>query len=391
MLEQACDLTTTEKLPNEDLVRLEKYIEEFSAVQVYTHGAMSKNRFTKDVRKSMTRNVKSSAYKNLLNPKNKDELKEHEGKFVDEAEEDHEQILNDTQILNFARDDLFKNASTNMPTRLFEPLSSYVRSIGQISCGSIRGTCWLVTDMLVITNHHVYMAMNTERIERQDPNLPITVSFDYLRPQQREHAVTVEIDEEQDPQLENPHLDYKFLRLQEDEGLNDRVWLGPIVRNRSLQEGLVIIVGYPGGKEMQAETCVVVRNHLWREQLEQRHTELQRMHQDPGLHMANEDMLRANRFQEQGCLPYDTTLFRGASGSPVFDLNGNIVAMHTQGYCLNVGGGQCSLMEFGVQFNAICEDLRSRNLVENYFPNYNLDRNQEPMDEGDNQEPMDEG
>ena len=360
-------------------------------MQVYTHGAMSKNRFTKDVRKSMMRNVKSSAYKNLLNPKNKNKLKEHEGKFVDEDEEDHEQIFNDTQILNFAREDIFKNASTNMPARLFQPLSSYVRSIGQISCGIIRGTCWLVIDMLVITNHHVYMAMNTDRIKRQVPNLPITVSFDYLRPRQREHVLTVEVDEEQDPQLENSQLDYKFLRLKEDEGLNDRVRLGPIVRNHTLQEGLVIIVGHPGGKEMQEETCVVVRNHSWREQLRQRHTELQRMHQDPGLHMTNEDMLRFNRYQEQGFLPYDTTLFHGASGSPVFDLNGNIVALHTQGYRLNVGGRQCSLMEFGIQFNAICEDLRIENLVENYFPNYNLDRTHEPMDEGDNQESMDEG
>ena len=33
-----------------------------------------------------------------------------------------------------------------------------------------------------------------------------------------------------------------------------------------------------------------------------------------------------------GCLPYDTTCFRGSSGSPVFEMNGYIVAMHTQGY-----------------------------------------------------------
>ena len=369
-------------------------------MRVYTHGAMNKNRFTKDVRKSMTRNVKSSAYKNLLNPKNKDKLKEHAGKFVDEdeeldhedeedheveadheVEEDHEQILNDTKILNFAREDLFKNASTNMPARLFEPLSSYVRSIGQISCGSIRGTCWLVTDMLLITNHHVYMAMNTERIAREVPNLPITVSFDYLRPEQREHVVTVEIDEEQDPQLENPDLDYKLLRLKEHEGLNDRVQLGPIVRKRSPQEGLVIIVGHPAGKEMQQETCVVVRNYSWREQLERRHTELQRRHQDPGLHMTNDDLLRANSYQEQGCLPYDTTLFSGASGSPVFDMNGNIVAMHTQGYTLNVQGRECSLMEFGVQFDAICDDMRRRNIdVEQLFPDYNLENHEERMD-----------
>jgi hypothetical protein len=214
-----------------------------------------------------------------------------------------------------------------------------------------------------------------------NPNLPIEVSFDCLDARRPEDVRTVEVDEEhdpedpEDPELESSCLDYKFLRLRENEALTGRDGLGPIVRNRSLQEGLVIIVGHPAGsEEMQQETCVVVRNQSWREQLQQRHHRT-------GLHMTNEDRLRANSYQEQGCLPYDTTLFSGASGSPVFDMNGNIVAMHTQGYTLNVQGAKCSLMEFGVQFNAICEDMKRRNIVvEQYFPDYNLENHEERMD-----------
>ena len=77
---------------------------------------------------------------------------------------------------------------------------------------------------------------------------------------------------------------------------------------------------------------------------------------------------------------HTTQVFSGASGSPVFDLNGNIVAMHTQGYTLNVEEGQYSLMEFGVQFAAICEDLRRLNLLEEFFPNYSLGSNGKRMD-----------
>ena len=61
----------------------------------------------------------------------------------------------------------------------------------------------------------------------------------------------------------------------------------------------------------------------------------------------------------------------------MFDLNGNIVAMHAQGYVLpTLEGTRCSLMEFGLQFNAICKDIKrkySENVVEKLFPNYNLD------------------
>ena len=356
MIVEACNPSRTESLANEDLVRLEEYIKEFSAKYVYTHHASRKQPLTEKVRKSMTANVKSSAYENLLNPQNNNKFGRNDGKFVD----------TDTQIFNFARDEVFKNFSTKKPAILHEHLASYIRSIGQISCGRIRGTCWLVNDTLVITNFHVYMMINHERDELQNLNLPITVTFDYFYSAQTEHFVTVEVDEGRDPQLENPHLDYKFLCLRENEGLRDRVRLGTIVRSCPLHEGLVIIVGHhPAGSKMQEETCVVVRNHLWREKLQQRHAIC------AGVHMTTAEILESNeRFRE--CLPYDTSLFSGASGSPVFDLNGNIVAMHTQGYTLEVQGRKCSLMEFGVQFNAICEDMRQRyNVVEQLFPNYN--------------------
>jgi V8-like Glu-specific endopeptidase len=367
LVEKACYPTRTEQFPNEDLVRLEIYIKEFSRLYVYTHRASSKYTFTENLRKSMTWNVKSSAYRSLLNLQSGDKFGKHVGKFVD----------NDQQVFNFAKEDLLNNASTKMPARLLEPLSTYSKSIGQISCGTIRGTCWLVGDSLVITNHHVYMMINTEREKLQIHELPITVTFDYLRPGQREHIVIVEVDEERDPQLESCQLDYKFLRLKENECLGGRVPLGPIVRSGPLQEGLVTIVGHPAGSEMHVETCVVVRSQSWREQPDQRHEVY------AGLHMTNAELLDSTE-RYKDCLPYDTSFFSGASGSPVFDLNGNIVAMHTQGYTLNVEDGQCSLMEFGVQFNAICDDMKRRDIdVKEFFPNHNLDVDEQSMNQGE--------
>jgi hypothetical protein len=56
--------------------------------------------------------------------------------------------------------------------------------------------------------------------------------------------------------------------------------------------------------------------------------------------------------------------------------------MHTQGYTLEVERGRYSLMEFGVQFSAICENLRKQDLLEQFFPNYNLEHHEERKDEG---------
>ena len=96
-----------------------------------------------------------------------------------------------------------------------------------------------------------------------------------------------------------------------------------------------------------------------------RRSEGQRRHDDTdlqhsaGLHMASGDFLQS-RETDESFLPYDKSLYSGTSGSPVLYLNGEIVAMHTQRYTSGVDRGkQYSLMDFGVQFSAICEDFKT--------------------------------
>ena len=48
LIEEACNPSRTERLPNENLVLLEKYIKEFSAKNVYTHSTTSKEPLTEE-------------------------------------------------------------------------------------------------------------------------------------------------------------------------------------------------------------------------------------------------------------------------------------------------------------------------------------------------------
>ncbi|CAB4029298.1 Hypothetical predicted protein, partial [Paramuricea clavata] len=388
LMEEACNSSRTEELHMEDLVLIEKYIE-ISASYVYSRQISAKEPFTQKVRKAMTEDVKKSAYTNLLN-NDDDKPSKNDGEFVNR----------DEQIFNFAKSEVLKNISTQMPARLNEHLVSYMKSIGQIACGKVRATCFLVTDALVITNYHVYRMIENERAEVENPDLPITVRFDYLYPEQTEHIITVEVDEAQDSTLENARLDYKFFRLKQSEGLTKRVPLGPMVRNWQLSNGRVVILGHPEGKELQEEVSVVVGYDAWLNRLNERYKQFS------GVHMTNSQLLW-NDTKYQDHLSYDTTFFRGSSGSPVIEMNGNIVAMHTQGYALdrpqvNIPNQQenfphqenldisgqrntrkYSLMEFGVQFISICRDIRrwhGENVVKLIFPNYELKLSEEPMD-----------
>ena len=314
MIEEGCNPTKT--LSNEDLVRVKKYIE-ISPCYVYPRKISAKKPFTEEVRAAMTENVKQSAYKTMLSQNDK----KCGGKVKNFADDDQ-------TIYNFARSEVYKNASVRKPSRLNDVLGRYMKSVGQIMYDGVQiGTCFLVTDTLVITNYHVYREIKHIRSVPTNPNLPIFVRFDYFSPEERESLVTVEVDEEQDTSLENPYLDYKFFHLKQNEGLEGRVPLGPLVRNWQLSDGRVVIIGHPEGKEMHDEVCVVVGYRAMQERIRERYEECQ------GVHMTNSELLHKTE-NYQGSLSYDTTFFHGSSGSPIFEMNGYIVAMHTQAYTL---------------------------------------------------------
>ena len=355
----------TATLPTtEDLVELKEYMKEYQFSYVYSNEALGNNLWNVEVRKSMTRCVKSLARTNLLD------------QDIEEGEGNNENFVNvaDQEIINHARQELKKNKSTSKPAILLQHLGKFLKFIGRISCGSKSGTCWVVSRQLVITCYHVYSSFMEERNSNSD--LPIEVLFNYFHAERRENLEKITIDEERDPKIGSSALDYKFLRLRENSYFENHDGLGEQVKNWTSEKQLVVIVGHPGGNEMLEETCVAIKNSSCDEQLKQRQNNI-------GLHMTNDDRLRANQYQEKGCLSYDTTLFSGSSGSPVFDLNGNIVAMHLQGYTLKIDERRkVSLMEFGVQFSAICEDLKRQNFnPKDYFPHYNLGHDEEQMDE----------
>ena len=118
---------------------------------------------------------------------------------------------------------------------------------------------------------------------------------------------------------------------------------------------------------MHMETCVVVSSHRLLEKLRKRQDSLFHSHR------TNHDFLACAE-KHKDCLAYNTSLFTGTSGSPVFYLNGNTVAIHSHGYILDVQGRHYSLMKFGVKFSAICEDMRAWDVLflNKLFPNHDL-------------------
>ena len=336
---------------------------------VYKHEAEDiKTPLTDEIRKDMVSNVKIRAHQTLL--------------YRDEGAQDE-------RVLNLAKDSACKNASTARPARFLVRLCPLLKSVGCIVCGNVQGTCFLVKRNVVMTCLHVYMDINNERNTSENPTerKNIKVFFDYLDAGQAEN-VSVEVDEVQDLSYFSLELDYVFLRLKEDPSLAGRNELGSLVRNHAVHDGLVTIVGHPEGREKLEETCVVVRSEKWSKQLVERVEEVEKRRQEQDRHSGTNNLytcklsITSGKYNEK--LPYDTSMFRGSSGSPVFDMNGHIIAMHAQGHPLEIDGKVYSVMEFGIHFDKICKDLRRRygeDIVREHFPRYD-ETLQEPRFQG---------
>ena len=310
--------------------------------------------FTNNVRKTMEEEVKERAYSTLLDPKSS-------------------KPAGDKAILSLAKKEFSKQVSTAKPAWLLPFLGIAMKSVGLLMCGLVQATCFLIKPGKIITNYHVIrdiMKKRNSSAPRQHNK--IKVSFDYLRDDESANQVLVEVNEEwrSHTLIFSQKLDYIILSLKNH--IDDKQPLGPLVRKSVPRDGLVTIIGHPQGRPKLEETCVVVSDYLWRSELQKR---CQSRRPPPpgfdvGLHMCKHDIM-SNNYDHR--LPYDTSLFEGASGSPVFNMDGHVICLHTQGYRLE---GK-SVMEFGVTFTGIFDDIKIRygeDKAKRFFPNIDDDR-----------------
>ena len=258
------------------------------------------------------------------------------------------------------------SGSTAKPAWLLPLLGKAMRSVGLLTYGSVRATCFFIKPDKIITNYHVVNAIKNPDLTK------IKVSFDYLRDDKSTaNPVWVEVDEEWDSRttIHSRKLDYIILSLKHHVTLPDRQPLGNLVRRSVPRDGLVTIIGHPQNRPKLEETCVVVPNDQWLNEFQKRFENNRKP--PPGfdyeLHrykIYKQDLESKNR---DHWLSYVTSFFEGASGSPVFDMDGHVIGMHTHGYWLD---GK-STIDFGVTFSGIFDDIKKyygENEAKSLFP-----------------------
>lgn len=147
-------------------------------------------------------------------------------------------------------------------------------------------------------------------------------------------------------------LDYAVLQLKENErpvppGLYSGNAPPP-------PHGLVHIIGHPEGESKRTDRCLVIPQSERGETCQRNYEEAVPV---PDCGPMFFHMYSQNSFQkvlhDPDIVTYNTTFYRGSSGSPVFDSSGSLVAMHTAGFTAQYLGRNVHVIEFGSAMRSI--------------------------------------
>lgn len=284
----------------------------------------------------------------------------------DDQQHQYEKVISDLARAQFAT-----QHSVARPARLTKALALFVDSIGKIGCGNITATCFLLSPNVVITNDHVIrMFINARLSSDPRPYRDIFVVFDFEQAGQTSYHTYIKVRPLMTAgNLFSSHLDYAILQLEE--SLKDKTPLGQYVRCSVPERGLVTIIGHPGSREKLEETSMILPE-------KQRTKEIEGRIQDELKQWQLEDSavkcihMHGVAWNNNRVMTYDVgTMFEGSSGSPVFNMSGEIVALHSAGYRLNQKKKNTRLIELGVTFHTIIKDLREKDnddVVQELFP-----------------------
>ncbi|XP_053416062.1 serine protease FAM111A [Nycticebus coucang] len=254
-----------------------------------------------------------------------------------------------------------KVTKNSILVKVMKLLSCLSDSVGYISWDNNgnRGsaTCFVLKGLFILTCRHVVSYIVGEGIELSSwaaiIGQCVRVTFVYEEDSEKEeNCFFIE------PwfEINDATLDYAVLKLKEN-GRKVPVELYNGIARLPLN-GLVYIIGHPQGEKKSTDACAVIpqgeREDKCRERAEARETENgQYVH-----------MFTQRSFQEivynPDVITYDTSFFFGASGSPVFDSKGSLVAMHTAGFYYTYQNDTRNIIEFGSSMESIILDIKQR-------------------------------
>lgn len=277
--------------------------------------------------------------------------------------------MNRSSLFKLHKENFGKLTKTSTPVKIHKLLSGLSNSVGYLywDNNGNRGsaTCFVFAKSFIFTCRHVINQIVGEGVEPSKwagiIGQSVWVTFNY-----EDHPVEGDSRFFVEPwfEISEVTLDYAVLQLKENEqpppmGLYNGI--APVPCN-----GVIYIIGHPGGDRKSTDHCVVIPQS-------ERGESCDRHIRDLGPEFVH--MYSQRSFQDvlynPDVLTYDTTFYWGSSGSPVFDSNGSLVAIHTAGIIDKSLGRDIHVIEYGCSMRAILSNITQnhKEWYENEFVN----------------------
>lgn len=268
-----------------------------------------------------------------------------------------------TSLYQLHRTNFGKLTKNSTPVKLLRILYHLANSVGYLSWNNNgnkgSASCFLFRGLFVFTSQHVIKDVVGNGIELSEwadiIGQCVTVTFAYEDSSEKEeNCFFVE------PwfEISDADLDYAVLQLKENgqqvpPGLYNGI--GPVPRS-----GLIYIIGHPYGEVKSTDACAVIPQG---QRLQKYWEHIQARKAEGFEDMEYIHMYTQSSFQEiihsPDVITYDTTFYFGSSGSPVFDSNGSLVAIHAAGFAYDYQKGK-SIIEFGPTMKSIMDDIKRK-------------------------------
>ncbi|KAM4848038.1 serine protease FAM111A-like [Urocitellus parryii] len=280
-------------------------------------------------------------------------LKSESEKIRENLKEKMKKRQKNTSLFKLYKTNFGKRTKNSTPVKVIKQLSYLSDSVGFIFWNNNRNevcaTCFVFKGLFIFTcnKRHVINHMVGEGIEPSQwadiISQCVMVKFDY-----EDTPVTKDNCFLDEPwfEISDTTLDYAVLKLKENgqevpAGLYNG--LGPIPSS-----GLIYIIGYPDGEKKHTDACVVIpqgnREEKCKEKIQMRtaagysESEFTHMYTQ----RSSQEMLEI-----PDVITFDTIIFSGSSGFPVFDSEGSLVAMHAASTTCPLPNEVAHIIEFG--------------------------------------------
>ncbi len=155
------------------------------------------------------------------------------------------------------------------------------------------------------------------------------------------------------------YLDYALLELDDVENIADYPKLLDYYSpNASIDKGQICIVGHPGEGVKKMDPCFIIERENRLEAVKKHVSENQHL-----IHVINEVYLKEewDFSAYENKITYDSCFYHKSSGSPVFDVDCNLIGIHSGGYKYKTEGDKtCSVMEYAFSIQPILENIRAQ-------------------------------